>query len=87
MLLNCDVCESGTGSDGNPCGVCGGDGKIDLLDPAFGRMSLSASMQGFLWNTVFTQLADLTDKVNDVMDKCNDIMDKCNDIKEKLDET
>ena len=73
MELTCTVCNEGTGSDGNPCKVCNGDGVIDLIDAEFGNRKLPPKVFGIIWNDVLTRLSDVEDKVDDVMNKCNDI--------------
>ncbi len=76
MKLDCDICDAGIGSDGNPCAVCSGDAEIDLLDSDFPKIVARRKLQGILWNALFTQIADLTNKVDDVMNRCDDIFEK-----------
>lgn len=82
MEFTCGQCE-GTGIYvGNPCSLCGGDGKIDLLDlVAMEGLDVGTSKRllGIVWNEQLTKLSDIEDKVNDVLDKCNDIMEKLNE--------
>ena len=81
MVFNCGQCN-GTGTYlGETCPLCGGDGEIDLLDPAMTGIDLGLQKRliGLIANETLTKIADLTDKVNDVMDKCNDIMEKLNE--------
>ncbi len=59
MELTCTACDSGTGSDGNPCIVCGGDGVIDLIDPEFGTSTLLPKVYGVVWDAILTSLASL----------------------------
>ena len=56
MIIDCSVCIDGVASDGNSCGVCGGDGEIDLTDVAFGRCDVPARIQGIVWNAILTKL-------------------------------
>ena len=78
MEFNCYVCH-GTGlQGGEPCSVCGGDGKLDLTDDRFREVDHPTinRLHGAVWNSMLLSLADLSDKVNDVMDKCDDIFEK-----------
>ena len=79
MDITC-FCNNGVASDGNSCDVCGGDGKLTLIDANFPQLIQRWQLHGIVWNDMLTRLSDIEDKVNDVIDKCND-------IKEKLDET
>ena len=79
MKFICSVCDNGTGSDGNPCGVCGGDGEIDLLDSDFDKIVARRRVRGMIWSAILTRLSDIEDKVDDVITKCNDIFEKLNE--------
>jgi len=97
MLVPCAACSSGTGSDGNPCIICNGDGELNLLDANFPKLTQERRIQGIVWDTMLTNLASiiaeqasqrvaLTSAFADINDKLNDVMDKCNDIFEKVSE-
>ena len=73
MKLDCDICDAGIGSDGNPCAVCGGDAEIDLLNGDFPKIVARRKLQGILWNTLFTQLSDIENKINDIEEKVDEI--------------
>ena len=96
MDIKC-TCDAGTGSDGNPCRICSGDGVINLADADFVKYISRWSLHGVVWDTMLTNLASiiaeqasqraaLTSAFADVNDKLNDVMDKCNDIFEKVSE-
>lgn len=72
MKVTCNVCTNGLGSDGNPCIVCGGDGEIDLLGSDFENISSRRRLRGMLWDALFTQVADIKDKVDDIFEKVNE---------------
>ena len=79
MDITCPACDAGTGSDGNPCTVCGGDGVITLIGSNFVKLINRWALHGVVWDSILTKLDDLEDKVDDVMDKCNDIFEKVNE--------
>ena len=79
MDITCTACDAGTGSDGNPCTVCGGDGVITLIGSNFVKLINRWALHGVVWDSILTKLDDLEDKVDDVMDKCNDIFEKVNE--------
>lgn len=81
MELTCTACNgTGTGSDGNPCVVCGGDGVIDLIDDNFSQLIQQRRIAGIVWNEMLTQLANLTGKIDDVSDKCDDIKEVVDEL-------
>ena len=75
MVIDCHACVDGTTSAGESCGLCGGDGEIDLLDAAFREIKLGSEkrLMGFVWSTLLTNQADMADRINDCLDKINDI--------------
>ena len=52
MVLDCHACVDGTTSDGKTCGLCGGDGEIDLEDHAFRRIKYGPmrNLTGIVWS-------------------------------------
>jgi hypothetical protein len=66
----------GVSPDENPCGGCGGTGKMESGT----SIDLNPADDG-----AQTDIAALAIVCNDIMDKCNDIKDKCDEIKEVVD--
>ena len=56
MEFTCPTCTNGTASDGNPCAICGGDGLIDLTDPAFKSIDFGTRkvLSGIVWDVLLT---------------------------------
>ena len=55
MEVDCHSCVEGINPfSGNPCTVCGGDSKIDLLDSEFDQTSHRSAMRlkGFVYSTL-----------------------------------
>jgi len=82
MVLDCHACVDGTTSGGLSCGICGGDGEIDLLDDAFKQIPIGAekALMGVVWSTLLTNQADMADKLNDCLDKLNDIKEVVDEL-------
>jgi len=56
MLVQCSVCNNGTGSDGNPCSICEGVGEVDLTSSRFPHLSKHWVIQGVVWDAMLTKL-------------------------------
>jgi len=97
MLVPCAACDNGTGSDGNPCIICGGNGELNILDDNFSKLTQERSIRGIVWDAMLTKLDDieaktdtLTTELEDVKNKVKnlkkdhkDLEDKANDIMDK----
>ena len=60
MEVPCSACNTtGTGSDGNPCLICSGDGEINLLDDNFPHIRKREKMRGIIWDAMLTRLDEI----------------------------
>jgi len=81
LEFTCGQCR-GTGMYvGSPCGLCGGDGRMELTDEKIASLDVGTQKRllGMVWSEIFNRLTDIEDKVDDVIDKCNDIFEKVNE--------
>ena len=64
MEISCPSCNEGIASDGNPCGLCDGDGLVDLTNSKFAHYGNQWQLHGFVWDALLTRLIDIEDKVD-----------------------
>ena len=88
MEITCFACDSGTGSDGNPCVLCGGDGVVDLADADFANTGNPWQIHGLVWDTILTNLDTIAGYLTGgVKTRLTRIETKIDAIQTKLDES
>ena len=87
MEFDCSVCDEGTSSNGSSCTICGGDGLINLTDPAFKSIDHGTQkvLYGVVWDAILTLLTNIETKCDGFDTKLDAIDTKLDVIEDKID--